>query len=146
MEIDLKTDGRRRTILLKRATASILTSSIHGALLLFLIGCGNVAQEKRLIGSWKIEAKAPGELTYTYNQNHTFVADHVWKNRKLQERGIWRLEGSSLTLETTTHPNGDPITPPIRVEVTITELNDSTMVWKSALLARSARLKRVDMQ
>ena len=115
------------------------------AALIGLAGCGRLAKQSKLIGSWEVVGMPQSKrLIYTFDADGTLAVGGPIRERCLYDRGRWEIRGMLLILTTTTNIHGEPIVPPLTSRVTISELSDSVLILKAVPISRGFRLRRVE--
>lgn len=114
---------------------------------LLLGGCGFVASESKLAGTWQVDLPTPQKIVYTFQPNHTYTM-------KLAPRagailGTWKLDGNLLTMTLGSFA-ADGITNPMPVmkglstqKNMITKLTGSSMTWRTGAIGGALKFKRL---
>jgi hypothetical protein len=114
---------------------------------LLLAGCGFVATENKLAGTWQVDLPPPQKIVYVFQKDHTYTMMITGQAGAMQ--GTWRLDGNILTMTlgsfavygmTNVLPSVQGLS---AQKNTIVTLTDSAMDWRGAALAPGLKLKRV---
>ena len=120
----------------------------YGTLLCLLLGgCGFVATENKLVGTWQVGLPPPQKVVYVFQKDHTYAMMITGQAGAMQ--GTWRLDGNilTMTLGSFTVYGMSNVLPSVQglsaQKNTIARLTDSDMDWRSVALGPGLKLKRV---